>query len=65
MLSGWATMNAERQFEYRERLELFSKEELVAEVMFHFTRSADFERQKEFWRKLDQENGGRRRDESD
>lgn len=37
MLSGWAAMDVERQFEYRESLDNFSKEELISEVMFHFT----------------------------
>ena len=59
MLSGWATMDTEQELEYRESLGNYSKEELISEVMFHFTRSADFERQKEYWRKKDQENGAR------
>ena len=28
-------------------------------MIFHKTRSAEFEREKERWRKLDQENGGK------
>ena len=59
MLSGWATQDAKERFEYVKSLDNVSKEELKAEVIFHKTRSAEFEREKERWRKLDQENGGK------
>jgi hypothetical protein len=50
-LSGWATQNELERFEYAKNLDEYSEDELKSELMFHKSRSATFERQKEYWRK--------------